>query len=107
MNKHFNRLTPGEAERLALVAEECAEAIQAIGKILRHGYESRNPNIPVSITNRAMLTKELGDICAVMDVICRAGDIDAATMHRYREGKHVKLKGYTHHQPHDLLKVTV
>ncbi len=32
---HFNELTPAEAERLAYLAEECGEAIQIIGKILR------------------------------------------------------------------------
>lgn len=35
--RHFNNLTPGEAERLAMLAEECGEVIQAVGKILRHG----------------------------------------------------------------------
>ena len=37
MDDHFNNLTPGEAERLAILAEECGEVIQIIGKILRHG----------------------------------------------------------------------
>jgi hypothetical protein len=36
----FNQLTDAEAERLALLAEECGEVVQVIGKILRHGYES-------------------------------------------------------------------
>jgi hypothetical protein len=43
VSQHFNGLTPAEAERLALLAEECGEVIQAIGKVLRHGYESRHP----------------------------------------------------------------
>src|SRR5579872_899269 len=37
------RLTPAQIERLALLAEECGEVMQAVSKILRHGYESRNP----------------------------------------------------------------
>ena len=35
---NFNQLTPAETERLAILAEECGEVIQAVGKILRHGY---------------------------------------------------------------------
>ena len=37
----FNKLSAAEAERLALLLEELGEAQQAIGKILRHGYENR------------------------------------------------------------------
>lgn len=32
MTESFNKLTPAEAERLALLSEECAEVIMAIGK---------------------------------------------------------------------------
>ncbi len=50
MQDHFNRLTPAEAERLAMLAEEAAEVIQIVGKILRHGYASYHPDdlIPVA-----------------------------------------------------------
>ncbi len=30
-----NALSPGELERLAFLAEQCAEVIQAVGKIVR------------------------------------------------------------------------
>ncbi len=40
---HFNNLTPGAAERLAVLAEECGEVIQAVSKIQRHGYDSGHP----------------------------------------------------------------
>ena len=39
--EHFNGLTPAEAKRLALLAEECGEVLQAIGKVLRHGFGRR------------------------------------------------------------------
>ena len=38
MSSHFNKLTPAQAERLAILIEECGEVIQAATKILRHGY---------------------------------------------------------------------
>jgi hypothetical protein len=53
---HFNRLTPAEAERLALLLEELGEAQQIIGKILRHGYESYHPDDPET-TNRTLLAR--------------------------------------------------
>ena len=56
-----NELTPAESERLALLSEEMGEAIQAIGKILRHGYESTGPK--TIVRNRTSLEKELGDDC--------------------------------------------
>ena len=57
-----------ELERLALVAEECAEVIQIINKIIRHGYESYHPNDP-NITNRELLSKELSDLIAVATLL--------------------------------------
>ena len=36
---NFNRLSPAEYERLAILAEEMGEAQQALGKIMRHGGE--------------------------------------------------------------------
>ena len=60
----FNKLTLAEAERLAMLAEECAEVIAIIGKILRHGYDSYHPDAP-AITNRDMLADELADVHAV------------------------------------------
>lgn len=53
-----------ELERLVLVAEECAEVIQIINKIIRHGYENYHPNDP-NTTNRDLLSKELTDLLAV------------------------------------------
>jgi hypothetical protein len=60
MTEHFNKLTPAQAERLALLAEECGEVIQVVGKILRHGFDSTHPE--GGRTNRQWLEKELGDV---------------------------------------------
>ena len=98
MTEHFNQLTPAQAERLAMLAEECGEVIQSVGKILRHGYESGHPENP-KVTNRRLLEKEISDILGVhlaMIVagdICSPGDIEAAARNVWAK----KLR-YTRHQ---------
>lgn len=96
--KHFNELTPAEAERLALLLEEMGEAQQIIGKILRHGYESYNPNDMRGTPNRALLEKELGDVLAALDMMGQAKDIDPNQMDGHRQAKHLKVARYLHHQ---------
>jgi hypothetical protein len=51
------------------------EAQQAIGKILRHGYESYNPIVDTGMTNRRELERELGDVYAAIQVLGEAGDV--------------------------------
>ncbi len=36
-------LSPGEIERLAILAEECGEVAQAVGKVLRFGWKASRP----------------------------------------------------------------
>lgn len=64
-------LTPAETERLALLAEEMGECIQLIGKVLRHGYESRDPTNPNKGSNREQLEKEVGQVLFAIDLICK------------------------------------
>lgn len=91
---HFNRLTPAEAERLAMLAEECAEVIQVVGKILRHGYERHHPNDPTT-TNRDLLTDELSDLWAVIEMM--DGDF-SLTNADAQEAAFQKKMRFTHHQ---------
>lgn len=93
---HFNGLTPAEAERLALLCEELGEAQQAIGKILRHGYESTHPD--GGPTNRETLEREIGDIYAAAQMLEDAGDVDQARTEAWRECKLVNVIQYVHHQ---------
>ena len=66
--KHFNQLTPKENEALALLMEECAEVIQIIGKIQRHGLESCHPE-NLSITNRDLLEREIGHVLCAEEIL--------------------------------------
>lgn len=70
VHQHFNQLTPQEAERLAYLTDQLGAALVAIGKIQRHGYESRglDPNA-TGPTNRETLVKELGGVAAALELI--------------------------------------
>lgn len=95
VSQHFNQLTPAEAERLALLAEECGEVIQAIGKILRHGYESRHSD--GGPTNREALERECGDVYHCIWRIIAAGDIDGNGMSQRADDKAKSVAQYLHH----------
>jgi len=95
--EHFNKLSPAEAERLALLAEELGEAIQAIGKILRHGYESRHPKKLDGSNNRDDLTKELGHVCHSIDLMIENTDIRADAVDFFTAQKRHTVKEYLHH----------
>jgi len=92
----FNGLTPAEHERLAMLAEEAAEVVQIVGKILRHGYESKHPDNMNGPTNRHMLENEIADFYAIAGVMEDLKDVTV-------EGEAVrqaikKKRRYTHHQ---------
>lgn len=96
MMQSFNELSPAEAERLALLAEEMGEAIQAIGKILRHGYESTHPNGGPS--NREALTREIGDVYATVCIMCDQGDLQYTKIAERVERKKIAVRQYLHEQ---------
>ena len=103
MPTHFNGLSDAETERLDMLAEECAEVIQAISKIKRYGWESRHPD--GGPTNRVQLFRELRDVAAVrwgmvingdLSDLCSedsTDDLDLIAARRWQN----KLR-FTHHQ---------
>ena len=93
---HFNGLTEAEAERLALLLEEMGEAQQAIGKILRHGYESTHPD--GGPTNRESLERELGDVQAAINMLIDARDLRQMEIDAARLRKRKRVQQYLHHQ---------
>lgn len=94
--KAYNNLSNSELERLALLSEEIGEVQQAIGKILRHGYENVNPNN--GITNRESLCIELGDVYHAIMLMWDAKDLDLAKIINSARTKEGKCKRYLHHQ---------
>lgn len=102
MSEQFNQLTPSQHERLAILSEELGEAQQAIGKILRHGYDSRNTDLDTETEfasdNRANLEKELGDVAFAVDMLIDNGDVSKYFIGDRVRSKAEKIKPYLHHQ---------
>ncbi|MNY48020.1 hypothetical protein D3C86_1833250 [compost metagenome] len=73
------------------------EVIQAVGKILRHGYDSCHPETGVS--NADALRREVIDVFAVLNLMDFASDPGAGgtTDQELQESIDRKLK-YCHHQ---------
>ena len=84
-------LTPAQAERLALVAEECSEVIQVITKILRHGYQAHGHN------NRIALEHELGDLTWAVGLMAAADDLWPSSIARFAAEKPEKAEVWLHH----------
>lgn len=91
----MNGLTPAEIERLAMLAEECGEVVQIVGKILRFGYESHHPDNP-DVTNRTLLRQELTDIFGACHLMENRKDIDHATVGEIWEAMAKKLRASRH-----------
>lgn len=93
------KLTLSELERLAILSEEMGEVQQIIGKIIRHGYDSKNPNDINSYTNRKLLEKEIGDVLYSVDLIIQNNDVSERRITIQKALKEKSIKKYLHHQP--------
>jgi hypothetical protein len=96
-DKPFNKLTPEEVERLALLLEELGEAIQAVGKVLRHGYDSKHPSDLDGPDNRAMLHHDLGDVYAAIDLMISTADLSSDDLEQFASEKVNRMKKYLHY----------
>jgi hypothetical protein len=89
-------LTAAEVERLAVLAEECGEVAQAVGKVLRHGWRSASPfGGPI---NRVSLESEMGHVRAAIDLMVDAGDVRHGDIAAWRRRKLASLGQWLHHQ---------
>lgn len=92
---HFNGLTPAEAERLAMLIEECGEVIQAATKVLRHGWDSHHPDNPHA-DNRNMLHVEIMDLQGVIGAMGSLGELPRVI--GTPQGAWTRKLRWTHHQ---------
>ena len=83
--------TQAQVERLAILAEECAEVIQVVGKILRHGWRNEGH------CNRIALEHELGDLTWAVTLLVREDDIHSCTVERFAGEKPGKAAQWLHH----------
>jgi hypothetical protein len=93
----YSQLSDAELERLAILAEECAEVIQVIGKILRHGYESDNHG-KLPQTNRQHLEEEIGNVRCIIEKMVTANDLREWRIEVERLHKEATIGKYLHHQ---------
>lgn len=96
----FAKLTDAERERLEMLAEEAGEVVQAVMKILRHGYENYHPDRDPRTTNAVYLVREITDFAAVVYMMGDAGDIKPPEPGDIEETASRKLR-FTYHQPYN------
>lgn len=90
--------TKAEDELLTILTEECAEVIQAIAKIKRHGWDSYNPDVLASPDNRDHFEKEVSHVLVLIGTLMDNGVISEIHMKENSDEKVEQLKKYTHFQ---------
>lgn len=93
---HFNELDEGEAERLAVLIEECSEVQRVACKILRHGYESTN-NEEMPDSNREQLERELGHLAHASSRLVAMGDVNDKAIEQSFDAKVDTYPAFIHH----------
>lgn len=71
---------------LIVTMEECGELVQACSKVYRHGNKK---------ADRKLLSEEVGDVLAMMNLLIEEGLVDISIVNkkrRRRERKHRKKK---------------
>lgn len=89
-------LTPGEIERLAVLAKECGGVAKAIGNVLRFGWESSSPY--GGRTNRVALEREIGSIRAIVNLMLDADDLGLSELQAWQRSKRGALAKWTLYQ---------
>jgi NTP pyrophosphatase (non-canonical NTP hydrolase) len=82
-----------EREILLIAQEECAEVIQAISKCFRFGLDNVKPGKPK--TNREHLEEELGDLIAMLNIMCENGMVNYDAVEEAARQKVQKLKQWS------------
>jgi hypothetical protein len=71
--------------------------VQAVCKILRHGYNSTNKG-QMAETNRQQLERELGDLAHAVARMEDAQDVSRLAINEKRKSKPERILPYLHHQ---------
>lgn len=95
---HDDGLSKAQAERIALLLEECGEVVQVCGKILRHGIDSASPLDQSRTTNRKLLEMELGHVFHAIDRLTVAGDVAMVEVVNASYAKKSNVERWLHNQ---------
>lgn len=90
-------LTPGEIERLAILADECGAVARAIGKVLRFGWESQSPYRD-DRTNRVVLEREVGSVRAAVNLMLDEDDLRLSEVQTWQRVRRASLVKWTLYQ---------
>jgi hypothetical protein len=74
----------------ALIAEECGEVTQIVGKALRYGWDSYDPANP-TVSNLDLFHYEVGDVLAAVEFATARGLLDPAKLAEHQKAKVKKL----------------
>jgi NTP pyrophosphatase (non-canonical NTP hydrolase) len=77
-------------EIMNIAQEECAEVIQMISKVRRFGIDTTH--LKAGVPNRAMLTEEIGDLLAMIELLVENNVITAQGLEAAKMAKFAKLK---------------
>lgn len=80
-----------EDEILQVMAEECNEVAIEVSKVLRFGLENQYANV----TNKDRLTKEVGDLICMVELLIERDLIHGDEISKYSLEKRAKLKQWS------------
>lgn len=95
--KNVNKLSNVELERIGIIVEELGETCQVLGKIIRHGLESKNPIIENSLTNRQLLEKEIGDVYNAVDMMAEENMVSKEKILKNADIKSASIEMWLHY----------
>ena len=81
-----------QTEILDILQEECGEVVQIVSKCRRFGIDDSYQD---GETNRARLTKEVGDLMCMIQLMQEAGIVDLAEVMFAAGKKRIKLKEWS------------
>ena len=81
-------MNPVDIERLARLVEACGSVVERAGRIQRFGWHTVAPHSLA--TNKVLLERDLGRVCAVIELLIQADDIRGTDVkhwsHKIRSG---------------------
>lgn len=88
--------TPQQYERMAILFEELGEALQALGKVQRHGFYSSNPFDQKAGDNQNQLERELGHVVAAMSMLSEVTGLGLERISKHCEDKKRYVQKWLH-----------